>query len=79
MKNSLPIFLRCVSGISKQTSFFRLLKMMVVRGITEVAGTPLTAGASAAISGIAGIGHILVGVGIILLICSLKKTANKQE
>ena len=49
--------------------------MMVVRGITEVLGTSLTSGASAAISGIAGIGHILTGAGIILLILSLKKIA----
>ena len=53
--------------------------MMVVRGITEVLGTPLTKGASAAISGIAGIGHIILSAGIILLIISLKKVAKKQE
>ena len=53
--------------------------MMVVRGITEVLGTPLTKVASAAISGIAGIGHIILSAGIILLIISLKKVAKKQE
>ncbi len=52
--------------------------MMVVRGIAEVLGSPLSKGASAAISGIAGIGHMLVGAGIILLILSLKRAAKEQ-
>ena len=46
--------------------------MLLVRGITQVLGLSLSKGASAAISGIAGIGHILTGVGIILLLVSLK-------
>ena len=50
--------------------------MMVVRGVTQVLGTSLSKAASASISGIAGIGHILVGVGIILLMVSLKKSAK---
>ena len=48
--------------------------MLLVRGVTQVLGMELTAGASAAISGIAGIGHILTGAGILLLLVSLKKT-----
>ena len=48
--------------------------MMVVRGVFEVTGTTLSSGASAAISGIAGIGHILTGAGILLLLISLRKT-----
>ena len=50
--------------------------MLAVRGITQVLGTSLSAGADAAISGIAGIGHILTGIGLILLLMSLKKTAK---
>ena len=38
--------------------------MMTVRGITQVLGTELSKGANAAISGIAGIGHIITGTGI---------------
>ncbi|MGN0246587.1 MAG: DUF2871 domain-containing protein [Lachnospiraceae bacterium] len=49
--------------------------MMVVRGITQVLNISLSTAADAAISGIAGIGHIMTGVGIILLLLSLKKTA----
>lgn len=50
--------------------------LFVVRGITEVQGTMLSSGADAAISGVAGIGHMLTGIGLILLLVSLKKTAK---
>lgn len=50
--------------------------MLVVRGIPQVLNLTLSAGANAAISGIAGIGHILIGTGLILLLISLKKTAK---
>ena len=53
--------------------------MMLVRGVFQVMGTELSKGVNAAISGIAGIGHILVGVGIILLIVSLKQCAVENE
>ncbi|MEG1988471.1 MAG: DUF2871 domain-containing protein, partial [Oscillibacter sp.] len=47
--------------------------MLVVRGVTQVLGIALSPGMSAAISGVSGIGHILVGIGLILLLLSLKK------
>lgn len=50
--------------------------MLVVRGVPQVLNIALSSGASAAISGIAGIGHILIGTGLILLSISLKKTAK---
>lgn len=50
--------------------------MMVVRGITQVLNISLSDAQNASISGIAGIGHILTGVGFILLLVSLKKTAG---
>ena len=53
--------------------------MMLVRGITEVLGTSLSRGMDASISGMAGIGHMLVGAGVVLLILSLKRTAGKSE
>ena len=53
--------------------------MLLVRGVTQVLALPLTAGASAAVSGIAGIGHILVGVGLILLLTALKQAAKDEE
>lgn len=51
--------------------------MLLVRGVTQVMEMNLSAAADASISGIAGIGHILTGTGIILLILSLKKLAEK--
>lgn len=47
--------------------------MFIVRGIPQVLCITLSTGANAAISGIAGIGHIMVGVGLILLLVSFKK------
>ena len=51
--------------------------MMLIRGTLEVIGAPLSTGLNASISGIAGIGHILLGAGLILLIVSLKKAKEK--
>lgn len=53
--------------------------MLLVRGIVQVRGLTLSAAWDAAISGIAGIGHILTGVGIILLLISLKKMAESRK
>ena len=50
--------------------------MMVVRGVFQVLGTGLSAAASASISGIAGVGHILTGAGIMLPLLSLRKLAK---
>lgn len=50
--------------------------MLLVRGVTQVLGISLSPGASASISGIAGIGQILTGTGIVLLLLSLKKKAK---
>lgn len=53
--------------------------MMVARGIPQVLALPLSKGMDAAISGIAGIGHILLGTGVVLLLLSLKKAARHAE
>ena len=50
--------------------------MLLVRGIFEVVGGEAPNGA---ISGIAGIGHILVAVGIVLLFCMLLLSLRKSE
>lgn len=52
--------------------------MLLVRGVTQVLGLPLTTGASAAMSGSAGIGHILTGVGLILLLLALRDRAKEE-
>ncbi len=53
--------------------------MLGVRGVFEVTGAELSKGLNAAVSGIAGTGHILTGAGIILLLVTLKKCAAKSE
>ncbi|MGN0649393.1 MAG: DUF2871 domain-containing protein [Oscillospiraceae bacterium] len=52
--------------------------MMAVRGITEVLGTELSKGANGAISGIAGLGHIIAGTGIVLFIAALKSAVKSE-
>ena len=52
--------------------------MMLVRGVTQVLALPLSRGASAAISGVAGVGHILPGVGLVLLLLSLRKADERR-
>ena len=52
--------------------------MLAVRGVLQVLGTPLSAGASAAISGIAGIGHLLAGIALVLLLLALRRAAGKR-
>lgn len=52
--------------------------LMYVRGIFEVLGTTLSKGASASISGMAGIGHILIAIGMVCLFLALRKAQAKQ-
>ena len=53
--------------------------MLLVRGVPQVLGMTLSAAVNASISGIAGIGHILTGIGIILLLLSLRKLAKNGD
>ena len=53
--------------------------MMLVRGVPQVLGITLSASFNASVSGIAGIGHILTGVGIVLLILSLGKLEKNGD
>ena len=46
--------------------------MLVVRGVVQVLGTPLSAGMNGAISGMAGLGHILLGFGLVLLLLQVR-------
>lgn len=46
--------------------------MLLVRGIVQVTDMPLSRGNDAAISGVAGIGHILTGAGLVLWFLALK-------
>ena len=51
--------------------------MMFVRGVAQVTGTVLPL-PDAALSGIAGIGHIMVGVGLVLLVIMFKRVVNRK-
>ena len=50
--------------------------MFLIRGVAQVQGTPLSSGMNAAISGMAGIGHILLGVSMVLLLVQIKKSVR---
>lgn len=47
--------------------------MFVWRGVLQVLGSDISSGLNASISGMAGIGHILLAVGIIIFFTILKK------
>ena len=53
--------------------------MLVVRGVFQVLGNPLSSGMDAAISGIAGISHILLGISMILLLLQIKQSVAAQS
>lgn len=53
--------------------------MFVVRGVTQVLGTALSSGMSAAISGIAGIGHILLGISLVLVLMQVKRSVSAAK
>lgn len=47
--------------------------MLAARGVARVMGANLSKGADAAISGMAGIGHILLGVSLVLLLLEIRR------
>lgn len=56
-----------------------MVGLMVVRGILQVLGTPLSGSANGAISGIAGIGHALTGVGLVLFLLALRSCEGERS
>lgn len=53
--------------------------MFVIRGVVQVLGMQLSSGMDAAISGMAGIGHILLGVSLILLLVQIKRSISEMK
>ena len=47
--------------------------MLVVRGVLQVLGTELSSGLDASISGVAGIGHLLLGGSLLLVLLQLRR------
>lgn len=50
--------------------------MLLVRGICQVLEIGMSSGMSAAISGMAGIGHMLLGISLILLLVQLRRSVT---
>lgn len=53
--------------------------MLVVRGVAQVLAPALSSGMDAAISGVAGIGHILLGVSLVLLLLQIKRSVSETQ
>lgn len=49
-----------------------MVVMLLVRGIVQVLGLPLSSAWDASLSGVAGIGHILLGVAMVWLLLQVK-------
>ncbi|MEF9840132.1 MAG: DUF2871 domain-containing protein [Lachnospiraceae bacterium] len=55
-----------------------MILMFFVRGIVQVLETPLSKGMNAAISGMAGVTHIIMTISMILLFLCMKNLSPKQ-
>lgn len=53
--------------------------MLVVRGVVQVMGITLSAAAGGAVSGIAGLGHILLGVSLVLILLQIRRAAARND
>lgn len=53
--------------------------MFVVRGVVQVLVPTLSSDIDAAISGVAGIGHILLGVSTILLLVQIRQSISAAQ
>lgn len=51
--------------------------MLAVRGVVQVRGIPLSAAAGGALSGMAGLGHILLGVSLVLVLLQVRRAAAR--
>ena len=52
---------------------------LFLRGLTQVLETELSRAMDASISGISGIGHILMGISLILLLLTIRKQTGQNE
>lgn len=52
--------------------------MLFVRGVTQVLGLTLSKGADASISGVSGIGHLLLGISMVLLLLRLGRAVERN-
>jgi len=52
--------------------------MFVVRGVLQVLETPMRASLNGAISGLAGVGHVLLGTSLVLLLLQVKSAVAER-
>ena len=52
--------------------------MLLTRGITQVMAMDLTPAMDATISGLSGVGHVILGVCLVLLLLEVKKSVLKE-
>lgn len=52
---------------------------LLARGILQVLETPLSRGLDAALSGVAGVSHLLLGTALVLLLLALRSLATRAE
>lgn len=53
--------------------------LMLARGVLQVLGTPLSNGLDAAISGIAGLGHLVLGSALVYFFLALRGAVKETE
>lgn len=53
--------------------------LMLVRGVVQVLATPLSAGLNAAIPGVAGLSHMVLGTALVVLFVAMKKALGSVE
>ena len=53
--------------------------MLVVRGVVQVTGMAVSTGMNGAISGMAGLGHILLGVSLLLLLLQVRASVSASH
>ena len=71
-------------GINKLLIVYQIglnmtVALLVVRGVAQVLALPLNKGMNAAISGMAGIGHIILGGSIVWLLFMIKKVIVQEK
>ena len=83
------LFCQRLEGLAQNKKFTRFYRvynigvpitgvLLLVRGVPQVLGITLSTAVNASISGIAGIGHILTGIGIVFFFLALKEEAARQ-
>ncbi len=65
--------------IAYNTGLNLTVLMMLIRGTLQVLETPLNNAVNASISGIAGIGHIVLAVSLVMILLDLKKAVASQK